>query len=119
VTVYAVIRRLRVGRDIDEAIERANSMYARAVEQQVGFVDYNIVRTGEDELVTLIYFEAEDEARRVMFHANEFVGVGLAGLDAEVLEQREGEVVVNTATAAALEQVPADEPETGDQAGAG
>lgn len=107
--MYAVIRRLRVGRDMEEAIERANRMYARAVEQQVGFVDYHIVRTADDELFTLIYFEAEDEAHRITFVANEFVEVGLAGLDAELIEEHEGEVVVNTATTAALEQIPAEE----------
>lgn len=107
--MYAVIRRLRIGRDIDQAIDRANRVYARGVEQQLGFVDYHIVKTADDELVTLILFETEEMASRNNFFANEFVEVGLAGLDAEVTEERRGEVVVNTATAAALEQVPAEE----------
>lgn len=107
--MYAVIRRLRIGGDIDEAIGRANRIYARGVEQQVGFVDYHIVKTAGDELITVIHFEAEDEALRNTFFANEFVAVGLAGLDAEVMEELQGEVVVSTATARALEQLPADE----------
>lgn len=107
--MYAVIRRLRVGGDIDEAIDRANRMYARGVEQQVGFADYHIVQTGDHELVTVILFETEDMASRNAFFANEFVEVGMAGLDAELVEERRGEVVVNTATALALEQLPAEE----------
>ena len=95
--MYAAIRRYRAP-DADEALRRADSFYAGAVARQVGFCDYQIVRTGPEEAITFLLFETQDECDRNRAFTSEFQEVGLAGLDVRLLDEWRGEVAVSCAS---------------------
>lgn len=95
--MYAAIRRYRA-HDADEAVRRADTFYAGAVAGQVGFCDYQIVRTGPQEAITFLLFETREECDRNRAFTSQFQEVGLAGLDVELLDEWRGEVALSCAT---------------------
>ncbi|HVP03392.1 MAG TPA: hypothetical protein VMT10_12550 [Solirubrobacteraceae bacterium] len=111
--MFAVIRRYRTDGDTDATIDRTDHVYASAVEKQVGFVDYQIVRTSDGEIMTVILFDTEEEADRNRYFTEEFVRVGLAGLDVELLDEWRGIVEVSTASELALQRISSSSPEDG------
>lgn len=102
--MYAAIRRYRA-LDADEAVRRADAFYTEAVARQVGFCDYQIVRTGPHEAITVLLFETQDECDRNRAFTSEFQAVGLAGLEVEMLDEWRGEVEVSAASEHVLGRV--------------
>ena len=90
--MYAAIRRFRTDGDMDEALSRADAEYTRAVERQVGFVEHRIVRTGRDEVISVLLFDTKDEVDRNRSFSEQFIDVGFAGLDVELVDEWRGEV---------------------------
>lgn len=90
--MYAAIRRFRTDGDMDEALRRADAEYTRAVERQVGFVEHRIVRTGRDEVISVLLFDTKDEVDRNRSFSEQFIDVGFAGLDVALVDEWRGEV---------------------------
>lgn len=106
--MYAVIRRYRVEGDVDEVVSVVDAEYAAAVEQQVGFVEYRVVRTGAQEVTTVIQFETKAAADRNRSFAELFVEVGLVAFEVELLDERRGEVLVSHVADPGPQALPAD-----------
>jgi len=94
--MYAAIRRFSTVGDMDEALRRADAEYNRAVEQQLGFVEHRVVRTGPDEAISVLVFETRDEADRNRFFTEQFIAVGFAGLEVQLLDEWRGDVPVSS-----------------------
>ena len=105
--MYAAIRRFITNGDMDEALLRADKEYTKAVERQIGFVAHQIIRTGPAEAISVLYFDNEEEADRNRFFSQEFIDVGLAGLDVELVDEWRGEVEVSAASDLVLERLHA------------
>lgn len=105
--MYAAIRRFVSNGDMDEALRRADKEYTEAVERQIGFVAHQIVRTGPGEAISVLFFDSEEEADRNRFFSQEFIDVGLVGLDVELVDEWRGEVPVSAASDLVLERLHA------------
>ncbi len=90
--MYAAIRRFRTDGDMDEALRRADAEYTKAVECQVGFVEHRIVRTGPEEVMSVLVFDTKAEVDRNRSFSEQFIDIGFAGLDVELLDEWRGEV---------------------------
>lgn len=107
--MYAVIRRFMTIGDMDEALRRGDAWYTKAVKDQVGFVAHQIVRTGPGEAISVLFFDNQEEADRNRSFSEEFIAVGFADLDVELVDEWRGEVQVSAASDLALERVHADQ----------
>ena len=99
--MYAAIRRFRTDADMDEALRRADAEYTRAVECQLGFVEHRVVRTGPTEVMSVLIVDTEAEVERNRSFSEQFIDVGFAGLDVQLLDEWRGEVQEHRAPAAA------------------
>ena len=90
--MYAAIRRFRTDADMDEALRRADAEYTRAVECQLGFVEHRVVRTAPDEAMSVLLFDTKAEVDRNRSFSEQFIDVGFAGLDVELVDEWRGEV---------------------------
>jgi len=90
--MYAAIRRFRTDGDMDEALRRADAEYTRAVECQLGFVEHRVVRTAPDEAMSVLLFDTKAEVDRNRSFSEQFIDVGFAGLDVELVDEWRGEV---------------------------
>ena len=90
--MYAAIRRFSTDGDMDEALRRADAEYTKAVECQLGFIEHRVVRTGPNEVISILLFETRDEADRNRFFTEQFIDVGFAGLSVQLLDEWRGEV---------------------------
>jgi hypothetical protein len=102
--MYAAIRRFRAG-DMDEALHRADVGYARAVEKQLGFVDYHVIRVSPSEAFSVLLFQTKAALDRNRFFTDEFIDIGFAGLDVELLDEWRGEVQLSCASDLVLERL--------------
>lgn len=105
--MYAAIRRFITNGDMDEALRRADAEYTKAVEEQIGFVAHQVVRTGPREAISVLFFRDKEEANRNRFFSQEFIDVGLAGLGVELVDEWRGEVPVSSVSDLALERLHA------------
>lgn len=92
--MYAAIRRLRTEGHMDEALRRADAEFTKAVECQVGFIEHRVVQTGPSEAISMLVFNTKDEADRNRFFTEQFIDIGFAGLEVELLDEWRGEVHV-------------------------
>ncbi len=108
--MYAVIRRFHVGRDdMDDTLQQVDVAYASAVERQMGFADYQLVRTGPDEVFSVMLFEDRDQVERNRSFTEAFLEVGLAAYDVRVLDKWAGDVAVSRANKVVLAAVPSEQ----------
>ena len=99
--MYAAIRRFRTDADMDEALRRADAEFTKAVECQLGFIEHRVVRTAPDEVISVLIFDTKAEADRNRSFSDQFIDVGFAGLDVQLLDEWRGEVQEHRAAAAA------------------
>ena len=90
--MYAAIRRFSTDRNMDEALRRADAEFTKAVECQLGFVEHRVVRTGPNEVISVLLFDTKDEADRNRYFSEQFIDVGFTGLDVRLLDEWRGEV---------------------------
>ncbi len=98
--MYAAIRRFSTDGDMDEALRRADAEFTKAVEAQLGFIEHRVVKTGPNEVISMLVFDTKAEADRNRFFTEQFIDIGFAGLDVTLLEEWRGEVHESAAVAA-------------------
>lgn len=102
--MYASVRRYRTDGDaIDEMMHLADTMFADRLADEPGFVDYQLLDTGNGTIMSVSIFETEDECARSDDLAAEFVRDELRGFDIERIDVFSGEVMVSRAAARVLE----------------
>jgi hypothetical protein len=102
--MYASIRRYRMGAgSLDDAMHLADTEFADRLAEEPGFVDYQVVATGDDTIVSMTIFEDEERCLASNDMAAEFVREHLAPFQVERLEVFGGEVMVSRAAEKVLE----------------
>jgi hypothetical protein len=102
--MYASIRRYRMGAgSMDDAMHLADTELADRLAEEPGFVDYQVVATGDDSIVSVTIFEDEDQCLASNDMAAEFVREHLAPFQIERLEVFGGEVMVSRAAEKVLQ----------------
>ena len=102
--MYASFRRYRMGAgSMDDAMHLADTEFADWLAEQPGFVDYQVVATGDDLIMSLTIFEDEEQCLASNDMAAEFVRDHLAAFEIERLEVFGGEVMVSRAAEKVLE----------------
>lgn len=96
--MYASIRRYRMGAgSMDDAMHIADMEFADRLAEQPGFVDYQLVDTGDGTLMSMTIFEDEDQCLASNDMAAEFVREHLAAFQIERNDVFGGEVMVSRA----------------------
>jgi hypothetical protein len=102
--MYASLRRYRMGAgSIDDLMHRVDVDFADALAQQPGFVAYQAIDCGADELLSITLFHDETGAAESNELAAEWVRENLAEFELERTEVIAGEVMVSRAAAEVLE----------------
>jgi hypothetical protein len=102
--MYASFRRYRMGAgSMDDAMHLADTEFADRLAEQPGFVDYQLVATGDDMLMSMTVFDDEEQCLASNDMAAEFVREHLAPFQIERLEVFGGEVMVSRAAERVLE----------------
>jgi hypothetical protein len=102
--MYASFRRYRMGAgSMDDAMHLADTELADRLAQEPGFVDYQVVATGDDTIMSMTIFEDEERCLASNDMAAEFVREHLAAFQIERLETFGGEVMVSRAAEKVLE----------------
>jgi hypothetical protein len=102
--MYASIRRYRMGAgSIDDAMHLADTEFADRLSEEPGFIDYQVVATSDDTIVSMTIFEDEEQCLASNDMAAEFVREHLAPFQIERLEVFGGEVMVSRAAEKVLE----------------
>jgi hypothetical protein len=102
--MYASFRRYRMGAgSIDDAMHLADTELADRLAEQPGFVDYQVVATGDDMITSMTIFDDEDQCLASNDIAAEFVREHLAPFRIERIEVFGGEVMVSRAAEKVLE----------------
>jgi len=61
--MYAVMRRIKVQPHlIDMLVERTERNYVPVLKNEPGFIEFSVVRVGENEAVSISIFESREEA---------------------------------------------------------
>jgi hypothetical protein len=102
--MYASIRRYRMGAgSIDDAMHLADTELADRLSEAPGFIDYQVVATGDDSITSMTIFENEDQCLASNDMAADFVRDHLGPFQLERLEVFGGEVMVSRAAEKVLE----------------
>ena len=102
--MYASFRRYRMGAgSMDEAMHLADTELADRLAQEPGFIDYQVVATGDDMIMSMTIFEDEEQCLASNDMAAEFVREHLERFQIERLEVFAGEVMVSRAAEKVLE----------------
>jgi hypothetical protein len=102
--MYASFRRYRMGAgSIDDVMHLADTEFADRLAEQPGFVDYQVVPTGEDTIMSVTIFEDEEQCLASNDMAADFVREHLGAFQIERLEVFGGEVMVSRAAEKVLE----------------
>jgi hypothetical protein len=102
--MYATIRRYRMGAgSIDDAMHLADTELADRLSEQPGFVDYQVMDTGEGTITSVTIFEDEEQCLRSNDLAAEFVREHLGAFQVERLDMFAGEVMISRAAERVLE----------------
>src|SRR5919107_2628863 len=87
VTMYASIRRYRMGAgSMDDAMHLADTELADRLAEEPGFVDYQVVATGDDTITSITIFEDEEQCLASNDMAAAFVDEHLRPFQIERLE---------------------------------
>ena len=102
--MYASFRRYRMGAgSIDDAMHLADTELADRLAEEPGFVDYQVVATSDDTIMSMTIFDSEDQCLASNDLAAEFVREHLAPFQVERLDVFGGEVMVSRAAEKVLE----------------
>jgi hypothetical protein len=102
--MYASIRRYRMGSgSLDDAMHLADTELADRLAEQPGFIDYQVMDTGEGTITSVTIFEDEEQCLRSNDMAADFVREHLADFGVERLDTFGGEVMVSRAAERVLE----------------
>ena len=102
--MYASIRRYHIGAgSIDEAMHLADTEFADRMAAEPGFIEYQVIATGDDTMLSISVFEDEQQALQFNDLASEFVREYLVPFDMERTEVLGGEVMVSRAAERVLE----------------
>jgi hypothetical protein len=90
--VYASFRRYRMGAgSMDDAMHLADTEFADRLAEEPGFVDYQVVATGDDAIMSMTIFDDEEQCLASNDMAAEFVREHLGAFQIERLEVFGGE----------------------------
>jgi hypothetical protein len=102
--MYASFRRYRMGAgSMDDAMHLADTEFADRLAEEPGFVDYQVVATTDDMIVSMTIFDSEDQCLASNDLAAEFVREHLQAFQVERLDVFGGEVMVSRAAEKVLE----------------
>lgn len=102
--MYASIRRYRMGAgSMDDAMHLADTELADRLAEEPGFVDYQVVATGDDTITSMTIFEDEDQCLASNDMAAQFVREHMGPFQVERLDVFGGEVMVSRAAEKVLE----------------
>jgi hypothetical protein len=102
--MYASFRRYRMGAgSMDDAMHLADTEFADRLAEEPGFVDYQVVATTDDMIVSMTIFDSEDQCLASNDLAAEFVREHLQAFQVERLEVFGGEVMISRAADKVLE----------------
>jgi hypothetical protein len=103
-SMYASFRRYRMGAgSMDDAMHLADTEFADRLAEQPGFVDYQVVATSDDMVMSVTIFEDEEQCLASNDLAAEFVREHLGAFQIERLEVFGGDVMVSRAAEKVLE----------------
>jgi Antibiotic biosynthesis monooxygenase len=99
--VYAAIRQYEMGAGaVADVMRIVDEEFADTLSRQPGFVGYEVLASGSDEIVALTVFEDEQSAVRSNELAARFVGERLADFELSLVSAMGGEVGVSRSQAA-------------------
>ena len=102
--MYASIRRYRMGAgSMDDAMHLADTELADRLSDEPGFIDYQVMDTGDGTITSVTIFEDEQQCMRSNDMAADFVQTHLADFQIERLDVFGGEVMVSRAAERVLE----------------
>ena len=102
--MYASIRRYRMGAgSMDDAMHLADTQLADRLAEEPGFVDYQVVATGDDTITSMTIFEDDEQCLASNDMAAEFVREHLGPFQIERLDVFGGEVMVSRAAEKVLQ----------------
>jgi heme-degrading monooxygenase HmoA len=102
--MYAAIRQYEMGAGaVADVMRIVNEEFADTLSRQPGFVGYEVVASGSDEIVALTVFQDEQSAVRSNELAAAFVGERLARFELNLVSALGGEVGVSRFDAKALQ----------------
>jgi hypothetical protein len=102
--MYPSLRRYRMGAgSVDDLMHRVDVDFADALAQQPGFVAYQAIDCGSDELLSITLFHDEAGAVESNQLAAEWVNENLGKFELERTEVIGGEVLVSRAASEVLE----------------
>jgi antibiotic biosynthesis monooxygenase len=102
--MYAAIRQYEMGAGaVADVMRIVNEEFADTLSRQPGFVGYEVVASGNDEIVALTVFQDEQSAVRSNELAAAFVGERLARFELNLVSALGGEVGVSRFDAKALQ----------------
>ena len=102
--MYASIRRYRMGAgSMDDAMHLADTELADRLAEEPGFVDYQVLATGDDTITSMTIFEDEEQCLASNDMAAEFLREHMGPFQVERLDVFGGEVMVSRAAERVLE----------------
>jgi hypothetical protein len=102
--MYASFRRYRMGAgSMDDAMHIADTELADRLAEEPGFVDYQVVATSDDMIMSMTIFDSEDQCLASNDLAAEFVREHLQAFQVERLDVFGGEVMISRAAEKVLE----------------
>jgi hypothetical protein len=102
--MYASFRRYRMGAgSMDDAMHLADTELADRLAEEPGFVDYQVVATSDDMIMSMTIFDSEDQCLASNDLAAEFVREHLQAFQVERLDVFGGEVMISRAAEKVLE----------------
>jgi hypothetical protein len=102
--VFASIRRYRLRRGpMEELARRVDEGFAEEIGRQPGFVAYEFMDCGDDEILTLSVFRDADQAEQSRVLAQRWTEENLQDLEFHRLEALRGEILVSRAARDMLE----------------
>jgi hypothetical protein len=94
--MYAAIRQYEMGAgSVAEVMRIVDDEFADTLSRQPGFVGYEVIASGSDEIVALTVFRDETSAARSNDLAAQFVGERLAEFELNLVSAMGGEVGVS------------------------
>jgi hypothetical protein len=103
--MYAAIRQYEMGAGaVSDVMRIVNEEFADTLSRQPGFVGYEVVASGSDEIVALTVFRDEQSAVESNELAARFVGERLAQFELNLVAAMGGEIGVSRFDAKALQE---------------
>lgn len=103
--MYASLRTYRIGDggDVDALMHRVDRDFARAMEQEPGFIAYQCIDLGGGKICSMSIFQDAEQAEASNELAAEWVEAELADFSIHRMGVMGGEVMVSRAVSAMLE----------------